>query len=49
MNKFWLIIVVLLAGQFSYAQNQQLADSLIAVYNSGSYEMEELDLLAKIA
>lgn len=49
MKKFWIIIAVILVGQFCYAQNQQLADSLIDVYNSGSYQMDELDLLADIA
>ena len=49
MKKFWIIIAVILIGQFCYAQNQQLADSLIEVYNSGSYQMDELDLLADIA
>lgn len=49
MKKFWIIITVILVGQFCYAQNQKLADSLIDVYNSGSYQMDELDLLADIA
>ena len=43
------MIMVDLVSQFFFAQNQKLTDSLIAIYNSGSYEMDELDLLSDIA
>ena len=43
------MIMVVLVSQFFFAQNQKLTDSLIAIYNSGSYEMDELDLLSDIA
>lgn len=49
MVKFGLIILFVLTGSFSYAQDQRLADSLLTVYKSGSYTMNELDLLGKIS
>jgi len=48
MVKFCLIFIVVLTGFFCNAQNQQVADSLIFQYRSGSYE-NELDLLSQIA
>ena len=49
MKNFCCLLMLVFAGPFSFAQNQQLADSLITLYNSGSYEKEELELLAEIA
>jgi len=48
MAKFCLL-VVLFFNLMCYAQNQKVADSLILIYNSGSYQTDELDLLDQIA
>ena len=48
MAKFCLLIV-LFFNLICYAQNQKVADSLILIYNSGSYQTDELDLLSQIA
>lgn len=48
MVKFCLIIICILTGSFCHAQNQEVADSLIFQYRSGSY-INELDLLSQIA
>ncbi len=42
---FFSLATILVSGQ----QDRKLADSLISLYNSGTYQEEELDLLAKIA
>ncbi len=42
---FFSLATILASGQ----QDRKLADSLISLYNSGTYQEEELDLLAKIA
>jgi class 3 adenylate cyclase len=42
-------MMLVFSGTFSFAQNQRVADSLILLYNSGSYQIDELDLLSKIA
>ena len=49
MVKFRLMILLVLASSISYAQNQKVADSLITLYNSGSYQMDELEILGEIA
>ncbi len=49
MVKYCLIIILTLTGSFGYTQNQKLADSLIAVYNSGAYQMDEFEILNEIA
>jgi len=49
MKKFCFLLMLVFSGPFSFAQNQMVADSLILLYNSGSYQMDELDLLSKIA
>ena len=49
MKKFCFLLMLVFSGPFSFAQNQMVADSLILLYNSGSYQMDELDLLTKIA
>ena len=49
MVKFCLIMMLVLFSPFTYAQNQKVADSLILLYNSGSYEMDEFDLFNDIA
>ena len=49
MIKYCLFIILVLTGSFCHGQNQKVADSLIALYNSGSYTMDEFDLIDKIA
>lgn len=48
MIKFPLFIIFILTGFLCIAQNQQVTDSLIFQYRSGSNQ-DELDLLSKIA
>ncbi len=49
MKNFYCLLILVFSGSFSFAQNQIVADSLIRLYNSGSYQMDELDLLVDIA
>src|SRR5210317_567298 len=49
MKNFCCLLMLVFAGSFSFAQNQMVADSLIRLYNSGSYQMDELELLDDIA
>lgn len=47
--KISILLFFLLFNLGSYAQNQRIADSLLGVYNSGSYEGDELHILRRIA
>ena len=49
MGKLSLIILLVFTGSFCYAQNQKVADSLLAEYRSGSYQEHELELLGQIS
>lgn len=49
MKNICFLLMLVFAGSFSFAQNQMVADSLIRLYNSGSYQMDELELLSEIA